>query len=131
VVEPGDVIASIVPRDPLRVIAELSPARALGRVAPGQSARVRLDGFSWLQYGTLEATVEHIALEPIAGSIRVELALARPGAVRVPLQHGLTGSVDIRTGKAAPWQLLARSIGAALMPEREIEPSRTRAEELP
>jgi multidrug resistance efflux pump len=116
VVRSGDVIASIVPNDEVRVIAELAPEQALGRVAAGQTARVRLDGFSWLQYGSLEATVEHTALEPQGGSIRVELVLAHPKGSAVPVQHGLTGAVDIRTGRSAPWQLLARNIGAALVP---------------
>lgn len=133
VVSAGDVIATVVPNAEVRVIAELPPERAIGRVVAGQSARVRLDGFSWLQYGTLEAAVEHVASEPHAGGIRVELVLAeRPGS-EVPIQHGLTGAVDIRTGRSAPWELVARHLGAKLVPVERAEsgPTAARSEARP
>jgi multidrug resistance efflux pump len=42
----GDVIATVVPDGRLRVVADFD-AVALGRLAPGQPARLRLDGFAW------------------------------------------------------------------------------------
>jgi multidrug resistance efflux pump len=44
----GTRIATIVPTGVLHAVAEFIPAKAIGLVAPGQSARIRLDGASQL-----------------------------------------------------------------------------------
>jgi membrane fusion protein (multidrug efflux system) len=114
VVEPGDVIATVIPSDDVHVVAELAPDEAVGRVRPGQPARVRLSAFSWLEFGMVDAIVRHVASEPLDGTIRVELAVAGQDVRGIPMQHGLTGSVDIRVDQVAPWVLLLRGIGATL-----------------
>ncbi len=45
----GAVVARIVPSGRLKVVSDFLPARVLGRVFPGQTARMRLDGFPWGQ----------------------------------------------------------------------------------
>ena len=55
VVDEGDRLAAIVPESPLRVVAQFAPASAIGRVRVGQPARVRLLGFPWAEYGSLQA----------------------------------------------------------------------------
>jgi membrane fusion protein (multidrug efflux system) len=114
ILQPGQVIATIVPARDVRVVAFFAPGPALGRILPGQPARVRLDGFSWMEFGMLHATVANSANEPQRGLIRVELELQDADVSRIPMQHGLTGSVDIRIEEASPWTLLLRSIGARL-----------------
>jgi membrane fusion protein (multidrug efflux system) len=116
-VKPGDLIATIVPRDEVRIVAQFPPALAVGRIVPGQSARIRLDGFSWVEFGMLEATVTQAANEPLAGGIRVEMRINAGDASRIPVQHGLTGSVDVRIGQASPWTLLRRSLGDVFLTE--------------
>jgi multidrug resistance efflux pump len=116
VVKAGDVIASVIPADDVHVIAEFQPDHSVGRIVPGQPARLRLNAFSWVEFGMLDATVAHVANEPHAGSIRVELVLASAQA-RIPVQHGLPGSIDIRVGSASPWELVLRSIGSRLTPD--------------
>lgn len=134
IVEPGQLLATIVPADEVRVVAHFPPGPAVGRVLPGQLARLRLDGFSFMEFGTLEASVAVAANEPHDGLIRVELALHDADTLRVPLQHGLTGSVDIQIERTSPWALLARSVGSALTepgaPER-AEPAARLARESP
>jgi len=115
VVRAGDVIATVLPRDSVRVVAHFPPEQAIGHIAPGQSARVRFDGFPWVEFGMAEATVSHVASEPQAGAIFVELVLRAEHDSRIPVQHGLTGAVDVRTGQASPWALLCRRIGSALI----------------
>jgi membrane fusion protein (multidrug efflux system) len=115
VLKASDVIATIVPSQEIRVVAELPPADAVGRVVPGQHARVRLDGFAWTQYGMLDATVTSVASEPHDGTIRVELALeGNLGAI--PVQHGLPGSVDIEVEHVSPMTLLLRTTGTLVAP---------------
>jgi membrane fusion protein (multidrug efflux system) len=118
VVKAGDVIATVIPRDDVRVVAEFKPEDAVGRILPNQGAKLRLHGFSWLEFGMIGATVRKVANEPADGSIRVELSVDAAFLSKIPLQHGLPGSVDVLVDRVAPWSLLLRSVGAALMRER-------------
>ena len=111
VVREGEKLASIVPPGRLKVIAQFAPESALGRIRPGQSARVRLDGFPWAQYGTVTATVSRVASEVRDGSVRVELTLDRDAPSRIPLQHGLPGAVEIEVDRVTPAALILRNAG--------------------
>jgi multidrug resistance efflux pump len=110
VVRDGDRLASIVPTSTLLVVAELAPP-ALGRVRPGQPARVRLEGFPWTQYGHVDASVRGVATETREQRVRVELAIARVRATAIPLEHGMPGVVEIEIERVAPLALLLRSLG--------------------
>jgi multidrug resistance efflux pump len=103
----GTRVATVVPTGVLRAIAEFVPAKAIGLVARGQSARMRLDGFPSTQYGTLRATVTDVAGEIRNGTIRVELALASDRLSAIPLEHGQPGQVEIVVGTASPLELIA------------------------
>ncbi|MGZ3457521.1 MAG: HlyD family secretion protein, partial [Archangium sp.] len=59
----GDRLAVLIPSGQLRIVADFPPSHALGRIRPGQSARLRLQGFPWAEYGTLTATVSKLASE--------------------------------------------------------------------
>ncbi|MBL8275783.1 MAG: HlyD family efflux transporter periplasmic adaptor subunit [Pelomonas sp.] len=112
-VSEGQALATVLPVDRLRVVAEFAPGTALGRVREGQVAVLRLEGFPWLQHGSLGARVERVAGEVRDQRLRVELALdgvqTRTG---LPLQHGLSGQVEIALEAVSPAQLLLRSLGA-------------------
>jgi membrane fusion protein (multidrug efflux system) len=125
----GDVIATVVSESEVRVVAELRPADALGRVVPGQTARVRLDGFSWVEYGAIEARVAEVASEGRDGTVRVELVAIADPARRLPLQHGIPAAVDVRVEQTSPLTLLLRGVGAAAAPASA--PSSTPAPALP
>jgi multidrug resistance efflux pump len=122
VVQSAEALATIIPPDDVRVVASFEPDAAIGRILPGQAARVRLDGFSWVEYGTLSASVTHVASEPQDGLVRVELAVVGQ-LPRVALQHGLQASVDVRLEQATPWAIVQRSIGSWVLP-----PSAARSE---
>jgi multidrug resistance efflux pump len=110
----GDQVGVIVPRSGLHVIAEFSPDAALGKLQPGQPAIVRLEGFPWAQFGTLSARVSQVAGEIRNGKVRVELAVNAAPRSRIPIQHGLPGSVEVEIERASPALLLLRSAGQAL-----------------
>ncbi len=116
VLKAGDVVATVIPPDEVHVVAELAPSDAVGRVLPGQNARVRVSGFAWTQYGMLDAVVTHVASEPHDGTARVELVLREGAAHGIPIQHGLPGSVDIEVERVTPWTLLLRSAGSVATP---------------
>lgn len=113
-VEAGERLGAIVPEGQLRAVAYFTPSDAVGRLLPGQTARLRLDGFPWAQYGSVAATVERVATEVQAGRVRVELRLAPRAASHLPLQHGLPGRLEVEVERTAPLALLLRHVGKTL-----------------
>jgi len=109
-VREGERIASIVLAGDVRAVAEFEPP-ALGRIQAGQSARVRLDGFPWTQYGRVDAVVTGVATETRDQHVRVELSVRHLPNSRIPLQHGMPGAVEVEVERAAPLDLLLRSAG--------------------
>ncbi|MCI0675546.1 MAG: HlyD family secretion protein [Phycisphaerales bacterium] len=116
-----DWIATIIPSSAeLRVVAEFPAASAMGRIAPNQKARVRLQGFPWSQYGSIVAVVDRVAGEmraaddPADGPVlRAELKL-QPllNGTAIPLQHGLLGTVEVEVERLSPAMLVLRAAGA-------------------
>jgi membrane fusion protein (multidrug efflux system) len=109
VVHEGDKLGVVVPSGKLRVVANFDPPAALGRIRPGQHAR-----FPWAQYGSVTATITNVASEIRDGSIRVELALDSHTDSRIPLQHGLPGSVEVEIETLSPANLVLRTAGSLL-----------------
>lgn len=110
VVRSGERLATILPDGEVKVTADFPPG-AMGHIKPGQAAAVRLTGFPVEQYGRVEATVRHVARESRNGTFHVELAIPHYPA-SIPLQHGLTGIVEIEVERISPALLILRSAGA-------------------
>lgn len=110
----GQQLGVILPQGKLQVVAEFQPADALGKVRPGQHATVRLQGFPWTQFGTVPAEVSRVAGDIRDGKIRVELAVLPLPRSRIPLQHGLPGSVEVEVERISPLALVLRSAGQVL-----------------
>jgi membrane fusion protein (multidrug efflux system) len=110
-VDEGQKICTVVPRGDLRAVGLLSPTTAMGRVRPGQKARLRLHGFPWIQYGSVPATVTRVAREPSQGRLRVELSVQPDPGSRIPIQHGLPGVLEIEVERVRPWTLVLRTAG--------------------
>jgi membrane fusion protein (multidrug efflux system) len=111
VVNEGDRLCAILPPGRLRAIAEFAPPAAFGRIRPGQSARLRLQGFPWAQYGSIAAKVASVASEIRDGRVRVELSLAGSPTFAIPMQHGLPGTVEVEVERASPAALTLRTAG--------------------
>jgi multidrug resistance efflux pump len=111
VVKEGDKLAVVVPSGAIKVIADFLPSAALGRIRPGQPARMRLQGFPWAQYGTISATVSSVGSEVRDGRVRVELLVNNSGS-RIPIQHGLPGSVEVQVENTSPANLTLRAAGS-------------------
>ena len=103
----GAPVATIVPDGVLQVVAEYSPS-AIGRLAAGLQAQIKLDGFPWTRWGTLQAHVKSVANEVRDGTIRVELTLAPQ--TRIPVAHGMTAIVDVEVEHVSPAMLVLRSL---------------------
>jgi multidrug resistance efflux pump len=111
VVAVGQTVAVVTPETALELVADFAPAAAIGRVLPGQRARMRVTGFPWTQYGMLNATVTAVSSEVSDGRIRVKLALDEHAAPAIPRRHGLIGDVEVELEEVSPAILLARVAG--------------------
>lgn len=112
-VKAGDPLLTVIPDDDgFTLIAHFAAADSIGRVQPGQSARLRLDAYPWAEFGSVRAVVEQVGGEITAQGIRVELGQLTSDSAAVRLCHGLTGTVEIEIERCAPVTLLLRKIGA-------------------
>jgi multidrug resistance efflux pump len=109
-VKQGTRLASIVPSGALHIVAEFNPATAGGRVHAGERARFRIQSLGWSGGATIDARVTRVATEAVDGLVRVELEAA-PHGVRVPIEHGLPGIVDVETDRLSPLEFLLRTAG--------------------
>jgi membrane fusion protein (multidrug efflux system) len=107
----GQKLATVVPRGGLIVVAEFNPAAVLGRLHEGQSARLRLDGFPWAQFGSIEARVSRVATEIRENLVRVEFTLVAASTRNIVMQHGLPGSVEVSVEETTPAVLVLRAAG--------------------
>jgi membrane fusion protein (multidrug efflux system) len=125
VVREGDKLGAVVPQGDLRVVAEFSPSSAVGRVRPGQPARLRLDAYPWAQYGIIAASVGTVGSEVRDGHVRVELTVHLDRGLRIPLQHGLPGSLEIEVERVSPATLALRTAGriVTIRPTQHIAPT--------
>jgi len=114
VIQGGERLGTILPPGRLRIAADFHPSVAVGRIFPGQSAQLRLDSFPWTQYGSISARVASVAHEVRDGYIRVELAIDSNSVSLIPLQHGLSGSVEVEVDRVTPAELLLRAVGKML-----------------
>jgi membrane fusion protein (multidrug efflux system) len=126
-VREGEKLGAIVPPGTLKVIADFLPATALGRIHPGQPARLRLAGFPWTQYGAVGARVMEVASELRDERVRVDLTVDTDAASPIPFQHGLPGTVEVEVDRVAPATLVLRTAGLLLAgpgstPEPQPEP---------
>ena len=106
----GQWIGTIVPDGEFKVVAWFPPQQALGRVLPGQPARLKLDAYPWTLHGGVDAVVSQVASEARDGRIRVELEIGEVPD-QMTLQHGLPGQLEVRVETLTPSSLVLRSLG--------------------
>ncbi len=114
VIEPGGLIARIVPDGDVRFVARLSP-RDVGFVRPGQRVRLKADSFDFARYGTTDGVVERVSPTTVvdergAAFYEVLVSLPRPffraEADGFRLLPGMTGEADIITGRHTVFEYL-------------------------
>jgi membrane fusion protein (multidrug efflux system) len=114
-VTPSQSLATLLPHANLHVVSFFRPEDAVGRVHPGQLARLRVDNFPWTQFGTVDAAVDRVGSEPRDGLVRVELDVTHPNPA-IPLANGMTGSAEVEVERISPWHLLLRMGGQRISP---------------
>jgi membrane fusion protein (multidrug efflux system) len=121
VVRAGEKLGSIVPPGEPRAVA-MFPATVVGRICPGQPARLRLHGFPWTQYGTVRARVTDVGNEAREGQVRVELSLTPNPRSPIPIAHGLSGTAEVEIERVTPAVLVLRATGRYLAARRTAAP---------
>lgn len=107
----GNKFATLVPPGTLRAVGEFPPSSAVGRIRPGQTARLMLESFPWTQYGSFAATVGEVASEAREGNIRVEFIVDAQSNSQITLQHGMRGVLEVEVERLSPAYLLLRAAG--------------------
>lgn len=110
-IDEGEILGYVVREGDFRVVAEFDPAAAVGRIRPEQRARLRLDGFSWVQYGSVEAEVTRVAQEIRDDFIRVECRILGDPPAGLEFQHGLPGTLEVYVEEISPATLALRAAG--------------------
>ncbi len=122
-VEPGLVIAEILPENGRLLIRAQVTVQDIGRVELGQLAQMRVSAYPYPDYGVLDGTVTAIAsdtvpcdrstcIAPVIYELEIEPAqnhLVRDG-ISYPLQPGMEVSVDIISRRERLIVLLLREI---------------------
>jgi len=98
-------------------LAQFSPA-VQGRIQPGQPARLRLDSYPWLQYGTIPAVVSTVPRTPRDGWLAVRFDIPNPPPESINLDYGMTGLVEVAVEQISPAELLLRTVGRGIGPIR-------------
>jgi membrane fusion protein (multidrug efflux system) len=110
VLQEGEHVGVILTPGRLLVAAYFPPV-AVGRLRPGQHATLRLQGFPWAEFGAVKAQVERVADEVRDGTVRVEMAVLDTPDLRVPLGHGMPGTVEVVVEHITPAALVLRLAG--------------------
>jgi len=115
----GQRVGTIVASDAEVRVRARFPKEVVGMIQPGQTARLKLDGYPLTIYGTVPARVTRVGTEPglvatpeaIPGTVRVELEFTAPADPRIQLRHGMTMTVEVEVARVSPVALLMRAIG--------------------
>lgn len=119
----GEKLGAVVPRSELRIVADFPPASVLGRIRPGQLGRMRLEGFPWAQFGTIQAQVSRVGSEIREGRVRVEFTPKSSPDSPILLQHGLPGAIEVSIEQVSPAVLVLRAAGQLLADNKPYHPS--------
>ena len=75
-VNAGDKVLAIIPDQQGKLIGKaLAPADFSGKIRTGQRVNIKLSGYPYMEYGTLQGTVETISLVPEGNNYTIDIAL--------------------------------------------------------
>jgi multidrug resistance efflux pump len=107
-VQPEDILLTVVPTEANRVVAWFPPGEAIGRIESGQTAILRLQAFPWTRYGTVPLTV--LAVGNAAETRGIAVTLSAEDSP-LPLSHGMPGQVEITLSQSTPLGLSLLAAG--------------------
>ena len=97
----GAHVATLLPDGAAAVVLARLPHRDVGRVREGQSARIKVDAYPYVQFGSIAATVTRVFAEPDSPEFTAKLLLSRPSidvhGTAMPLLPGMRTHVEVFT----------------------------------
>lgn len=127
IAKPGEEIMQIVPTDDdLIVEAKVKPAD-IAFIKPGLLAAVKLDAYDYTIYGRLKGEVVYISADTLNEDVRaneqphyrVQIKtsghnLVSPNTESIVIQPGMTGTVEINTGRTTVLRYLTKPVTKTL-----------------
>lgn len=119
VVQPGQALAEVVPRDEALLIETRVRPKDVAFVQPGQSATVKLTAYDYLVYGALDGKVERVSPDTIKDEkgepfyqvmVRTSRTHLGSDAKPLPVIPGLLATVDIQTGSRTVLNYISKPI---------------------
>jgi hemolysin D len=108
VVTPAQKLMVVVPQESALEVEAVLQNKDIGFVEPGQDAAVKLETFPFTKYGTIPASVTHVATDAFADeklglvyTMRVAMLRSevRVEDKQVALSPGMAVTVEVKTGK--------------------------------
>lgn len=123
VLRPGDELMQIVPEeDNLLVEAKVKPAD-VAFLKPGLPVSVKIDAYDYTIYGSLNGKLTYISADTMSddlkrdeqASYRVQvktdsLQFDRNPGQELPLQPGMTATIEVKTGRNTVWSYILKPI---------------------
>lgn len=123
VVEPAQVLLTIVPLEEEIVVEARIPPSDIGHLVLGQEARITVSGFDARRYGVVDGKLEQISATTYTseegetffnGKILLDQHTIQTDNVEHRLVPGMTVQVDIKTGEQTLIEYLTRPVYVAL-----------------
>ncbi|NQZ06771.1 MAG: HlyD family efflux transporter periplasmic adaptor subunit [Algicola sp.] len=115
----GDQIATIGNSSSWLIHSQFDAADAVGHIKDGQQARILVNGFPWRQYGSLNASVSHVAKIGLDSHVDVMLELNPNQQSQIPLTYGQPVTVEVQTEALSPIMLLLNAADRAMRKQSE------------
>ncbi|MDR1631281.1 MAG: HlyD family secretion protein [Dysgonamonadaceae bacterium] len=75
-VNQGDKVMTVIPENPGKIIGRIkSPESMSGKIKPQQKVNIKVNGYPYMEYGTLQGVVRTISLVPNENSYAIEIDL--------------------------------------------------------
>jgi HlyD family secretion protein len=75
-VNQGDKVMTVIPENPGEIIGRIkSPESMSGKIKPRQRVNIKMNGYPYMEYGTLQGSVRTISLVPNENSYSIEIDL--------------------------------------------------------
>ncbi|GHT66415.1 hemolysin [Bacteroidia bacterium] len=72
----GDKVLAVIPENPGKIIGRIkSPESMSGKIKPWQRVNIKMNGYPYMEYGTLQGTVKTISLVPNENNYAIEVNL--------------------------------------------------------
>lgn len=122
VIQPGQVLAEIVPLDERLMVQVKIPPQHIGHVRPGQSVQVKFSSFDFSRYGFVQGRLRQISATTFSGENgeryyegRIDLEKAHVGDnPQNAIVPGMVVMADIVTGRKTVLDYLLKPIHNAL-----------------